>query len=136
MIPRYATKVVNQNTENNQVAAERLQPEVNQDIESIQTTGSSSSEDVDTIETTNPSGTPIAERPYKKTTAINAADTKREVTITIGGEQMIQPIGAQAESSVIHVRMWNRYILWLRKNGKKHGGYERFREISRDKKGA
>ena len=134
--PRHTTNVVNQNTEGNQETAERLHLDVNQDIESIQTTGSSSSEDIDTIETTEPSGKPIDERPYKKTTAINAADTKKEVTVTIGGEQMVQPIGAQAESSVIHVRMWNRYILWLRKNGKKHGGYERFREISRDKKGA
>ena len=49
---------------------------------------------------------------------------------------MIHPIGSQGEHSVIHIRMWNRYILWLKKNGKKHGGYERFRHITRDKKGA
>ena len=123
--------------DDDKAAAERPRHIEDEEIESIATAvTSSSSEDVISIKTPKPESTPMETRPYKKTTAINSADVKRDVTVTIGGEQMIHAIGAQGDHSVIHVRMWNRYIQWLKKNGKKHGGYERFRTIARDKKGA
>ena len=134
---RLKTNVVTQDDKDVRVTTERPSPDIDPEIESIKATGSTSSnEDTESIETVIPQTSARMVKPYKKTTAINSEDTRKEVTITVGGEQLIHPIGSQGEHSVIHIRMWNRYILWLKKNGKKHGGYERFRLISRDKKGA
>ena len=105
------------------------------DIESRQTDVTSSSDDLDSIESP-PIGKKANPRSHKPTTAINTAETKNEVTITIGGEQTIHAIGSMGEHSVMHVRMWNRYLSWLKRKGKKHGGYERFRTMARDKKQA
>ena len=116
---------------------ERPRQDEDPEIESLDTARSSdTSEDIESIETNPKQTPPKAAKSYKKTTAINSADTRREVTITVGGEQMTHAIGAQGDHSVMHIRMWNRYMLWLKKNGKKHGGYERFRTINRDRKGA
>ena len=80
--------------DDDKAAAERPRHIEDEEIESIATAvTSSSSEDVISIKTPRQELTPMETRQYKKTTAINSADVKRNVTVTIGREQMIHAIG-------------------------------------------
>ena len=77
-------------TKNNQgdimAVTERPRQDEDPEIESLDAARSSdTSEDIESVEIAPKPSPPKASRPYKKTTAINSADTRREVTITVGG---------------------------------------------------
>ena len=96
----------NKNIGDIMAVTERPRQDEDPEIESLDTVRSSETpEDIESIETNPKQTPPKAARSYKKTTAINSADTRREMTITVGGEQMTHAIGAQGDNSVMHIRM-------------------------------
>ena len=62
---------------------------------------------------------------------IHIMKPKQELIITLGKDQVIQPIGPAGKTSVIHERMWTRYMFWLKSRGKKHNAYTNFAKTPR-----
>ena len=69
---------------------------------------------------------PKAETPSQDNPEVHIAQPKKELIITLGKDQVTQPIGPVGKTSMIHVRMWTRYMLWLKTKGKKHSAYAKF----------
>ena len=67
-----------------------------------------------------------AETPSQDNPEVHIAQPKKELIITLGKDQVTQPVGPVGKTSMIHVRMWTRYMLWLKTKGKKHNAYAKF----------
>ena len=67
-----------------------------------------------------------AETQSQNNPEVHIAQPKKELIITLGKDQVTQPVGPVGKTSMIHVRMWTRYMLWLKTKGKKHNAYAKF----------